>query len=124
MTPDAAILSLHVDAGPGVDPQESADLAHRIRQLLLDRDVPRVELAHTGELPPGAKGDVVTLTTLAVTLGPIALKGVIDILQSWLTRHERATVTVESGGEKVTMTGTPTREQQQTVAAFLDRHKA
>jgi hypothetical protein len=123
MTPDVALLNLHVDAGPGADPEEFADVARHIRNLLLDRDVPRVEFARAGELPTGVKGDVVTLSTLVVTLGPVALKGVIDILQSWLSRHERVTVTVESGGEKLTITGTPTREQQQTVAAFLNRQK-
>jgi hypothetical protein len=35
-------------------------------------------------------------------------------LQSWLIRHDRASMTVESGGEKFTITGSVSHEQQQT----------
>jgi hypothetical protein len=117
-------LTLSVDAGQRADVQESAELARRLRQAVLEADVDRVDLVREGSVPSGAKGDAVTLATLAVTLAPVALTGLITMLQSWLTRHERATVTVESGGEKLTLTGSLSRDQQQTVAAFLERHKS
>lgn len=119
-----ALLTLSLDAGPQADLQESAELARRLRQSLLDADVGTVDLVRTAAAPAGAKGDAVSLTTLAVTLAPVVLTGIITTLQSWLSRHERATVTVESAGEKLTLTGSLSREQQQTVAAFLDRHRA
>lgn len=119
-----ALLTLSLDAGPQADLQESAELARRLRQSLLDADVGTVDLVRTAATPAGAKGDAVSLTTLAVTLAPVVLTGIITTLQSWLSRHERATVTVESAGEKLTLTGSLSREQQQTVAAFLDRHRA
>ena len=124
MAEDLALLTLSVDAGHDADDQENAELARGLRQYFLDRDVGKVEFARSGFLPLGAKGDAVTLTTLAITLAPVALTGLLGMLQSWLTRHERATVTLESGSEKLTLTGTPSREQQQTLAAFLDRHKS
>jgi hypothetical protein len=119
-----AQLTLSVESGPGTDQQESAELARRLRQVILDSDVDRADFVRSGSPPPGSKGDVVTLASLAVTLAPVALTGLITTLQSWLSRHDRATVTVESGGEKLTLTGNLSREQQQTVAAFLDSHKS
>jgi Effector Associated Constant Component 1 len=116
-------LTLTVESGPGSDQQESAELTSRLRQLILQSDVDRVDYLRDGPVPAGAKGDAITLTSLAVTLAPIALTGLITTLQSWLSRHERATVTVESGGEKLTITGSPSHDQQQTVAAFLNRHQ-
>lgn len=124
MIPDAAILHLKVVGEPDVDPQESADLARSLRQFMLDREIPRVEFMRSVDPPTGAKGDPVTVTTLVVTLSSIALKGVVDLLRTWLTCHDRAIVTIETGGEKLTINGSPSREQQETVGAFLDRHKA
>jgi hypothetical protein len=116
-------LTLSVDAGQSADLQESAELTRRLRQFMLDSNVDKVDFVRTGEAPAGSKGDIVSLTSLAVTIAPVALTTLAGILQSWLTRHDRASVTVESGGEKVTITGSLSREQQQTLNAFLDRHK-
>jgi hypothetical protein len=124
MAESPTLLTLSVNAGRDADDEESTELTRRLRQYFLDREVDKVEFAGSASLPAGAKGDPVTLTSLVVTLAPVALTGLLTMLQSWLTRHERATVTLESGGEKLTLTGTPSREQQQTLAAFLNRHKS
>ena len=116
-------LTLSVDAGQSADLQESADLTRRLRQFMLDSDVDKVEFVRNGKAPAGSKGDIVSLTTLAVTLAPVALTTLAGILQSWLTRHDRASVTVESGGEKITITGSLSREQQRTLNTFLNRQK-
>jgi hypothetical protein len=76
-----------------------------------------------GAAPTGAKGDPITLAALAITVAPAAVQGLITMLQAWLTRHERATVTVESEGETLTVTGTPSADQQKVISAFLRRHK-
>jgi hypothetical protein len=115
---------LHIDAGPEVDKEELAQLAHRLREHLLELDVDAIEPFRSGAAPRGAKGDPVTLATLAVTLAPIALTEVVKALQAWLSRHERASVSVESGGEKIVVTGSPSKEQQQLIEAFVNRHKA
>jgi hypothetical protein len=48
----------------------------------------------------------------------------IGMLQLWLSRHDRASVSVESGDEKLTLTGTLSEDQKRIVEAFLNRHKA
>ena len=72
--------------------------------------------------PRRAKGDPVTLGTLAVTLAPIVLTGLTKALKTWLARHERASVSLESGGEKLVLTGSPSKEQRQLVDAFIRGH--
>ena len=123
MAETSPTLTLSVDAGQGADLQESAELTRRLRQFMLDSDIDKVDFVRTGEAPLGSKGDIVSLSTLAITLAPVALTTLGGILQSWLTRHERASVTVESGGEKLTITGSLSGEQERTLNAFLDRHK-
>jgi hypothetical protein len=119
-----AQLVFHVDAGPDADKEEQALIAQRLREDLLQQDVVRVEHVRSGAAPAGAKGDPVALATLAVTLAPIALTEVMKALQAWLSRHERASVTVESGGEKIVVTGSPSKEQQRLIDAFVGRRKA
>ncbi|MGA2074121.1 MAG: hypothetical protein ABSH52_11510 [Terriglobia bacterium] len=69
MANHAARLMIHIDAGPEADGEEQARLAQRLRESLLERDVDAVEQVPSGATPEGAKGDAVTLATLAVTLG-------------------------------------------------------
>jgi hypothetical protein len=119
-----AQLILHLDPGPEADKEEQALLAQRLRGELLELNVDAVEPVRSGTAPPGAKGDAVTLATLAVTLAPMALTEVIKALQAWLSRHERASVSLESEGEKIVVTGSPSKEQQRLIEAFVSRHKA
>jgi hypothetical protein len=119
-----AQLLLHIDLGPETDREEQARFAQRLREDLLELDVDAVEPVHSGVAPAGAKGDPVTLATLAITLAPMALTEVMKALQAWLSRHERASVSVESGHEKIVVTGSPSKEQQRLIEAFVSRHKA
>ena len=83
-----------------------------------------MEPVRSRDLPVGAKGDAVTIGALAVTLAPAALTALTNMLQSWLSRRERASVTLESRGEKIVVTGNPSKEQQRMIDAFVRRHKA
>jgi len=112
-------LLLQIDAGSDADAAEQALFIQRLRANLLQLDVDSVDRVHSGAPPAGAKGDAVTLATLAVTLAPIALTGLMKALQTWLTRYDRATVTVESEGKKIVVTGSPSGEQQRVIEAFL-----
>jgi hypothetical protein len=123
MEPDPLQLTLTVDAGIRADDEDRAELARRLLQQLIETDVDAVEFARSATLPVGAKCDPVSLCALAVTVAPAAITAMIGMLQVWLSRHERASVSVESGGEKLTLTGTLSSEQKQMVEAFLNRHK-
>jgi len=120
----SAKFVLHIDAGTHADKEEQEKLTQRLREHLLEMDVDMVEPVRSGETPAGAKGDSIALATLAVTLAPMVLTEVMKALQTWLTRYDRASVSVESGGEKIIVTGSPSKQQQQLVEAFVDRPKA
>jgi hypothetical protein len=115
-------LVLHIDGGADADMEELARLTDRLRADLLELDVDAVDRVHSGASPAGAKGDPVTLAALAVTLAPIALTGLMKALQTWSARHDGATVTVESDGRKIVVTGSPSKEQRQMVESFLAGH--
>src|SRR5579863_2510707 len=121
MTNELAKLMLSVDVSRGADNEDSVELARHLRQRLLELDVDEVELLSSGLPPRGAKGDPLTLPALAVTLAPAAITALIGMLQSWLSRHQAASVTVEKGGEKLTITGTLSQQQQRMVEVFLNR---
>jgi hypothetical protein len=72
--------------------------------------------------PAGAKGYPITLGALAITIAPVAIQGLVTLIQTWLSRHDHATVTIHSGGEKLTITGNPSPEQKRMVSAFLRKH--
>ncbi len=117
-------LTFSIGAGPAADEQELAELTQHLRDDLLETGVESIEQLRGAEAPTGSKGDAVSLATLAVTLAPTALTGLFTMLQSWLTRHERTSITLQKGDQKVTVTGTLSKEQQQVIADWLHSEKA
>jgi hypothetical protein len=118
-------LMLNIKAGPETNEEELAELTRQLREELLELDVETVDLVRTGEAPARAKaGDPVTWGALLVAL--VASGGVlttlINTLQSWLARHERRSVTLEIGGDKLEVTGISSEEQQRLINAWLSRH--
>jgi hypothetical protein len=119
MTAQFTELVVSLDAGSGADAQDLAELSQRLREDLREIGVESVESVRGSEAPRGSKGDAVTLAALAVTLAPAALKGLITLLQSWLTRHERTRLTLQRGDKKITVSGALSKEQQQVIADWL-----
>jgi len=116
-------VRISIDAGAGNDQEELALLGQRLRRDIQQLDVDGVEFVREGSAPAGAKGDPFTLATLAVTLAPVVLKSLFDLLQSWTARHDKATVTIEMGSDKLTLTGSPSKEQLAVIQAALARHQ-
>jgi hypothetical protein len=117
-------LMLSIGAMSAVDEQELAELTQNLREDLMETGVESVEQVRGAEATAGSKGDAVTLATIAVALAPTALTGLINMLQSWLTRHERTSITLKRGDEVLTVTGTLSKDQQQVIAGWLHAGKA
>lgn len=117
-------LKLIVDAGEGSDAEETAALSERLRRELLQADVEDVHFVREGTAPAGAKGDPLTMGALAIALAPAALTSFCNLLQTWLSRHEKSTVTIETGTEKILLTGPPSKEQREIIKAALERNAA
>jgi hypothetical protein len=125
MSDQTTQLTLNLDAGPDTDTEELAELTQQLRGELLELNVEAVDLARAGEAPERAKaGDPIAWGELLVTLAASggALVTLIGTLQSWLTHHERRSVTLEIDGDKLEVTGISSEEQQRLINTWLSRH--
>jgi Effector Associated Constant Component 1 len=114
-----AELLLTISPPQDADQQELDELSQQLRAAILESDADAIEPARAGAAPAGEKGEPLTLATLVVMIAPKVVEGLINIVQNWLSRHERASVTVKSEGMELMVTGEPSAEQQQVIAAFL-----
>ncbi len=116
---------LNIDAGQEDDPEEIERFTQQLREELTELDVEAVDLVRAGETPAKAKvGDPITwgmlLLTLAASGGVITT--VINVLQSWLTRQERRSISLEIDGDKVEIKGISSKEQQRLINEWHSRH--
>ena len=119
-------LIVRVDAGPGADDRELADLAFLLRDDLDHIDDASVELARGGDHEPGAKsGDPVewgTLMVSAVTSG--ALSAVLKTAHVWVSRRRGASLSVRIGSDELVLSGASSDEQRRVIEDWLARQTA
>ncbi|MEH1893130.1 MAG: hypothetical protein V7K92_28185 [Nostoc sp.] len=125
MTDVTKEVILHIDTNQETDAQELEQLTQQLRNELLELNVESADLVQAGEEPDKAKvADPISWGTIIVTL--LATGGVvatlINAIQSWLTRHERRSITLEIDGNKLQITGISSEEQQQLIDAWIKRH--
>jgi hypothetical protein len=119
-------LKLSLGVEPKAGAEELEDLTLQLREQLVEIDVETVDLIRLGETPTKAKAsDPISWGTLLLTLAASGgvLTMLINVLQSWLTRHERCSVTLEIAGDKLEVTGISSKEQQRLIDAWLSRHR-
>ena len=92
--PDNIQLTLLVK--PGDADQDELDLTtRRLCTELQDLPIDSVSLATAGELPAGAKAvDPVSIGALTLSLAPIVVPALIELLKSWMARKEGRTVVI------------------------------
>jgi hypothetical protein len=120
----SAEITLSIGGEAAIDHEELSHLSESLREDLIEAGAESVERLRGGEAPAGSKGDPITLASLLATLAPAALTGLITMLQSWLTRHERATLTLQRGEEKITVAGTLSQDQRRVITDWLRTGKA
>jgi len=123
MSSPPSSVRISIDSAAGSDQEELALLGQRLRRDIQQLDVETVDFVHEGSAQAGAKGDPAAIASLAVTLAPIVLKSLFDLVQSWSARHNNASVTIEMGADKLTMTGSPSKEQLAIIQAVLQKHQ-
>jgi len=90
---------------------------------LLELDVETVELVRSTDVPEGAKPlDAVSIGALVVTAGPGLLKTVVELVGKWLARRPVRGAKLTIGGDTIELSEATAAEQQQLIAAFVDRH--
>jgi hypothetical protein len=102
------------------DAESVQDLAHNLREALLEANVDDVRPAPAGPPPPGAKSGVaVALGSLVVTLAPSVMENLLGIVSSWLSRQSDE-VEIEIDGNR--FRGQVTNKQRDALLqAFMRR---
>jgi hypothetical protein len=118
-------LLVTFDTDTDTDTEDLERLTRQLREELSDLDV-QADLMTGGSAPANAMaGDIIEWGTLLVTLAASGgvITTLINVLQAWLTRHDRRCVTLEINGDKLQVTGISSAEQQQLIDAWLNRHR-
>jgi hypothetical protein len=118
-------VSAELDAGPGYDAGELAELTRRLRDELLELDVEAVEPARGDAAPAGAKGvELLAIGGLVVRFMTKAtiLRSVVDATVGWLGRQQARSVKLTLDGDTLELTGVSTDEQRQLIELWVARH--
>lgn len=118
-------VKLSFEVGQDVDIEEKESLTRQLRDELIDLDVEAVDYVSGGKVPARAKaGDPITWGALLLALA--ASGGVfttlISAVQSWLTRNNQRSITLEIDGDRLELQGVSSQEQQRLTDAWLSRH--
>jgi hypothetical protein len=117
------MLDLTISLQDEVDDEELDRLTRQLRDEIDELDVEAVELAPGTELPPGAKGDPITIGSIVVALASAGVfTGLIELLKSWALRREGRTITLKAkvGEREVEMSYSPTETSPQEMTRFAN----
>ena len=120
-----AELSVELQAAPGADAEELAQLAGRLRAELLDLDVDDVHRPTHGEAPEESKSaGWLAAGELMVRLvtSPEVLAAVIAGVRSWLGRNSARSVKLTLGGDALEVRGVSSAEQDRLIELWVARH--
>lgn len=115
-------ILLSLNAGKGLDDEEMERVTRQLRFELLGLDVDDVELVKSGTAPTGAKaGDPIAWGTLLMTLATSGgvLTTIIGTLQSWLTRHNQRSISLEINGSKIDIKGVSSEDQRRLINEWI-----
>lgn len=126
MSVQMTMLKLQFESRATDDAEDLERLTLQLNDELMALDVEAVDLARTEKTPDKAKSPTaIDLGTLLLTLAASGgvITTLINVLKSWLNRHERRSITLEIGGDKLEVTGVSSEEQQKLIDAWINRHK-
>ena len=93
------VTQLHIEIS-AVDATDE-ELDRMTRQLLFalrELDIESAELTKGGPIPTGAKGDPITIGSIALELLPVVLPSVVGLVQAWASRGQGRTVKFRARG--------------------------
>jgi len=116
-------LDLTISLQDQVEDEELDRLTRQLRDEIAELDVEEVELAPGTELPPGAKGDPITIGSIVVAMASAGVfTALIELLKSWALRREGRTITVKAkvGEREVELTYSPTETSPEEMTRFAN----
>lgn len=114
-------LDLTISLSDDVDAEELALLTGHLRDEIAELGAGEVRLAPGAELPPGAKGDPITVGSIVVALASAGVfTGLIELVKSWALRREGRTVKFKARVEdrEVELTYTPEGTSPEEMSRF------
>jgi hypothetical protein len=129
LIPSSILISIRPILSEGKAEDSSFDLeeleinTRRLRDELSDADaIERIDLVtKKREAPKGAKpgGELVEWGSLIITLATTVAPSLSNLLQSWLTRHDKQKIVLEIGGDKLEVTGISDIERSKLIDAWI-----
>src|SRR5579859_4961636 len=115
---------LRVEPEPKIQDEQREERTRALRDELLDaHGIEAIDVLRDKDAPVGSKGDPVLIGALLVKLASSGgLTIVINTIKAWLLRQESQSVSLEIGGDKLTITGISTTQQQQLIDSWISRH--
>lgn len=119
-------LTLSIRPGQDMLAEELESLTQQLVEEVAELDIGSVDLFRSGETPQRAKvGDPVTWGTLLVAL--VASRGVLTTLisavETFVSTHERCSVTLNIGGDKLEIKGMRSAERKELIDAWLSHFR-
>jgi hypothetical protein len=107
-----------------VDDNELDELTAELRRRLLeDLDVSAVNRAVSASIPHNAKSaDFAEVGALVLTLSPIALRSMFQLVQEWLKYRPVRNATVVIGNDSLEVTHLTDADQRRLIESFIERH--
>lgn len=123
---EAIEIQITIAPDVGETDAELMRLARSLQKEVQNLNVDQITLARNAQSAVGSKNlDAISWGTLLVTF--VTSQGVavalIGLLQHWLSRQERRTITLEINGDKLEITGVSSETQQKLIDEWLQRHK-
>jgi hypothetical protein len=117
------LLDLTISLQDEVDDEELDRLTRQLRDEIDELDAESVELAQGTDVPPGAKGEPITIGSIVVALASAGVfTGLIELLKSWALRREGRTVTLKAraGDREVEMAYSPVETSPEEMTRFAN----
>ncbi len=117
------LLDLTISLRDEVDDEELDRLTRQLRDEIDELDVEAAGLARGAELPPGAKGDPITVGSIVVALASAGVfTSLIELLKSWALRREGRTITLRAraGDREVELAYSPTETSPEEMTDFVN----
>jgi len=103
------------------DPELLETYSRRLREELLELDIESVEYASQVEAPEGSKGVGSAVGDMIFSLGPLdyALSSVVGAVQSFVSRGQQCSITLDIAGNSINITDTTPEQQQKLIDAWI-----
>jgi hypothetical protein len=117
------MVTLTIEGETDADALELDASTYDLRQRLLELDVEAVVPVEDDRAPVGTRsGEAVVIGSLAVALGPVALRSVVALVDAWLRNRPIRRVTVTIGKDRMAIENAARADVRELVDAFVARH--